>query len=461
MVESKKKTLRKWIKKITFFWDPVWLRDWGHRHGDRGGWTGFAVRQLEVTVLTARSLYNENVTLRAAALTYHTLLSIVPLMAVAFALFKAFGGLQRLERPMRDLVVQNLAVGREVEVGRWIDQFISNINAGAIAGVGVLILIYSAVGLLTNMERSFNRIWGGARGRPFFTRFAIYWCLISLTPPLMGYSISLTARFESSEFVSGMMAWLPFDMGKFLLSLTSVAAACIAFTLIYLIVPAAKVRPRPAMLGGLVAGLLWSASKYIFISLTAGSIKYSAVYGALGVLPLLMLWMYISWLIALFGNTYAFAIQTVATESLTISNIPINQALRERLTARMAVAVAEDFRAGLPPPDAEALADRLGCMTGVARQLLRVLRKHHIVAETGAVEEPCYLPARDIQELSLEHIAEVLRDKEGKLLTVGNDAVMERISGIFDEAEAASRAVLGKTDLRSLTRLSPRESAEP
>ena len=451
MAESNKQTLLKWMKKITFFWDPVWLRDWAHRHRDQGGWTGFAIRQIEVTVLTARSVYQENITLRAAALTYHTLLSIVPLLAVAFALFKAFGGLRRLEKPMRDLIVQNLAVGREAEVGTWLDQFITNINAGAIAGVGVLILFYSAVGLLTNMERSFNRIWGAHRGRPFFVRFAIYWCLISLTPPLMGYSISLTARFESSEFMATVVAWLPFGLGKLLLSTTSVAAACVAFTLIYLIVPAAKVRPKPALLGGLVAGLLWSGSKYLFISLTAGSLKYSAVYGALGVLPLLMLWMYISWIIVLFGATYAFAIQTVATESLTLTNIPINQAFRERLTARLLVAVAEDFRQGRPPPNAEALADRLGTMTGVASQLMRVLREHDLVAETGPVEDPCFMPARDIKELTLEHIAEVLRDREGKRLTLDEDPALERIGKIFDEAEAASRAVLSKTDLRSLT----------
>ncbi len=451
MVLRDKQTLLYWISKITSLWDPVWLRDWAHRHRDRGGWTGFAIRQVEVTVLTARSVYQENLTLRAAALTYHTILSIVPLLAVAFALFKAFGGLKRLEKPMRDLIVENLAVGREQEVGTWLDQFITNINAGAIAGVGVLILFYSAVGLLTNMERSFNRIWGASRGRPLFVRFAIYWCLISLTPPLMGYSISLTARFESSEFMATVLAWLPFGLGKLLLSTTSVAAACIAFTLIYLIVPAAKVRPKPALLGGLMAVLLWSGSKYLFITLTAGSLKYSAVYGALGVFPLLMLWMYISWIIVLFGATYAFAIQTVATESLTLKNIPMNQSFRERLTARLLVAVAEDFRQGKPPPNAESLADRLGTMTGVAQQQMHVLREHDLVAETGPVEAPSYLPAQDIQELTLEHIADVLRVQEGKRLTLDEDPAMERICKIFDEADAASRAVLAKTDLRSLT----------
>ena len=450
MNASKIRSLMGNLKRATAFWDPVWLRDWGQRYRDKGGWTAFAVRQLEVTVLTLRSLKQENITIRAAALTYHTMLSIVPLLAVAFALFKAFGGLKRLEGPLKAAIVENLAAGREKEVAAWLDQFISNINAGAIAGVGVLILFYSAVGLLTNMERSFNRIWGVQRGRAFFVRFAIYWCLISLTPPLMGYSISLSARLQSSDFAAMVVQWLPWGLGQLLLSTTSVLAPCVAFTLIYLIVPAAKVRPRPALLGGTVAGVLWSGSKFLFIKITAGSLKYSAVYGALGVLPLLMIWGYISWLIVLFGATYAFAIQTVATEQLNMKNLPINQAFRERLAARVLVAVAAAFRAGRPPLNAEALGAELGLITPVVQQLVRVLREHDLLAETGPHEDPAYLPARDIHELTLEHVVEVLRDKEGKQFNVQEDAELVRIRQIFDEAEAAARAVLSKTSVSDL-----------
>ena len=160
---------RKWpslVDTVRQLWDPATLAARVDPYRGRPGLRPFAMRQLEIFILTARSLRDEEITRRAAALTYYTLLAIVPLLAVGFALFKAFGGLRRLEGPLKEMIVSSLAAGRADEVGSWLDRFIENINAGAIAGFGVIVLFYSATGLLTNIERSFNRIWGIKRERP-------------------------------------------------------------------------------------------------------------------------------------------------------------------------------------------------------------------------------------------------------------------------------------------------------
>jgi membrane protein len=402
-------------------------------------------------MLTGRSLVAEGITQRAAALTYHTILSIVPLMAVAFALFKAFGGLQRLEAPLKKAIVENLAMGRAQEVGAWLEHFIENINAGAIAGVGVLILIYSSVGLLTNMEKSMNEIWHTRLRRSFFIRFAVFWCLLTLAPLLMGYSISLTARFQSSAFAASVVDWLPFGLGKTLLSLTSALSACVTFMLIYVVVPSAKVRLRAAFLGGLVASLLWSASKWAFIKFVAGSMKYSAIYGALGILPLLLIWMYISWLIVLFGATYAFAIQTVAKEELHTGRIVLSQRFRELLAVRLVAAVAAPFRRGDPPPTAESLAHDLGTLTPVVRQVLGVLVNHGTLVESGQENEPTYLPGQDLQQTTLASVLEVMREREGHAFEIRDDDVKSKLAKILEEAEAAGRKVLEQNSLYALT----------
>ena len=233
-METRKKTSV--FAVATHIWDPKWLRRWAAPYHKQKGWKAFGVRQLEVFVLTGRSVNQEEITLRAAALTYNTLLSLVPLLAVGFALFKAFGGLRKLEGPLRQLVVENLAVGRGEEVGRWLDQFIGKINAGAIAGVGVLVLFYSAVALLTNIEGSFNRIWGIERGRSLVVRFFTYWGLVTLAPPLVGFSVSLTAQLEGSAFTTMVVQWLPWGLGKLLVSLLSALSTCLAFVLSYIIV---------------------------------------------------------------------------------------------------------------------------------------------------------------------------------------------------------------------------------
>ena len=446
--QQPKPTLR---QRAASLWDPVWLRNWAQRYRGQKGFTPFAVRQLQVFMLTARSLYQEKITLRAAALTYHTLLSIVPLLAVAFALFKAFGGLQRLEGPLKSAIAENLAVGRAEEVMAWLEKFVENINAGAIAGAGVLILFYSAVGLLTNMEKSLNEIWATSRRRSFFVRFAIFWCLITLTPLLMGYSISLTARFHSSAFASSVVAWLPLGLGKLLLSVTSVLSVCVAFTLLYLIVPSAKVRVTAALAGGTVGGVLWTLGKYLFINLTAGSMKYSAVYGALGVLPLLMIWMYISWIIVLFGATFAFATQSVSAESLEVDAIKLNTRFRERLALRLCVAVASAFRRGDPPPTAEVLIQQVQTLGPVVRRVLDTLCTHGVLVRSEGDDQAGFLPGQDIQDQTLASVIQVLREEDGKTFKIADDEPTARLTAILDEADAAGRAVLLKTSLRDLT----------
>lgn len=441
------------IEIVTHFWDPVWLRAWAAPYHSQKGWKAFGVRQMEVFILTARSVVQEEISLRAAALTYRTLLSIVPLLAVGFALFKAFGGLKKFEAPLREVIIENMAVGRGQEVGHWLEKFISNINAGAIAGVGVLVLIYSAVGLLTNIEGSLNKIWGIKRGRPLVTRFFIYWGLITLSPVLIGLSVSLTAQLQNSAFATGVVNWLPWGLGRVVVWLATALSTCLAFVLAYLIVPNTRVRLKAALLGGIVAGMLWNLSKVLFISVSAGSIKYSAVYGALGVLPLLMLWSYISWLIVLFGATYAYANQSVYTEGLELSTSRLNQSFREVLALHLLTIIARRFRAGEEPLNAEELGEQISAPISLVHRVLDVLEAHDVVRETEGAKsgEGGYLPARSLQELTVEQIVAVLRDDVGSDFGLADRPEFAEATRILREGEAACREVLAKTSLRSLT----------
>jgi membrane protein len=439
------------LEIITHIWDPAWLRRWATPYHQESGWRAFGVRQLEVLVLTIRSLRQEEITLRAAALTYRTLLSIVPLLAVGFALFKAFGGLQRLERPLRQLVLENLAAGQAEKVGAYLDTTIENISAGAIAGVGVLILFYSAIGLLTNIEGSFNRIFGIQRDRPFVNRFFIYWGLITLSPPFIGLSVSVSAQFQSSAFATAVVEWLPLGLGKVLVVMVSVLSTCVVFVLSYLIVPNTKVRLKAALLGGIFAGLLWNLSKYIFINVTAGSIKYNEVYGALGALPLLMIWIYLSWLIVLFGVTYTFANQSVHKEGLEVASLKVSQSYRERLAVRLVAIIARRFLEGEPPLTAEDLAERAGTMTSVVQRILEVMVSHGVLIETqGDGEETGYLPGQSLQRLSLDRVMRALREQDGASFGLADDASLSDLDRVLQEAEEASQAVLKRVDLAKL-----------
>jgi membrane protein len=423
----------------------------------RRGLRAFGMRQVEIIVHTARVIWTEEIGRRAAGLTYYTVLSLVPVLAVAFALFDAFGGLSSMREPLKRLVVGWLAAGRSEEVGAWLDRFIANINAGAIAGFGVIILFYSAVGLLTNVESAFNRIWGIERNRPLHVRFVIYWCVITLAPPLVGVSISLSAQLQSSSFAAAVLAWLPFGLGRVLVSLGSALAVSVAFVVTYKIVPNTKVELRCAVLGGLIASLLWNGSKALFIAATAGSVKYSAIYGALSTLPLLMIWLYLSWNIVLFGVSYTTTYQTMVGARLEDEH-PLSPALRERLAARLLVEIARRFRAGERAPTADELIEVCEVGSSAVRSVLASLVKSGIVLETVADNDGDgggHAPARDLQSTSLAELSEALhhehtRAPEADGPTLPADADQRRIDELLARAHAAAHAVLASIDLRTL-----------
>lgn len=411
-------------------------------------------------MLTARRLRDDEISRRAAALTYYTLLSLVPVLAVAFALFKAFGGLKRLEEPLRDFIVDNLAVGSAEKVEPWINDFINNINAGAIAGVSVLVLFYSAIGLLTNIEQSFNRVWNIDRMRPVAQRFVIYWSIMTLGPTLLAVALALSGQVRNAAVTHAAVSWLSPEISQFLFSLISELAISFAFVLVYMLVPNTKVHFRCAMLGGLVAGALWTLSKMLFLWMTSRSAQYSAIYGALSALPLLMLWLYYSWLITLFGATYAFANQTIASYNFEAKSLGISQVFREKLAARLMVEVAQAYHQGQKPPTIEALAKRTGALVTVVQNVMQVLMQHELIRETYDAEIAGYVPGRDLATLTLDHVISVLRQNDGTALSLNHDDASQRVFQLLEQASAASHTILKQTNLLQLAESSSEHSIQ-
>lgn len=435
---------------FTMIWDPEKLQRWAEPYYQRPGARSFLVKQLEALILSVRSLYKKEVTVRAAALTYNSLLAIVPLLAVIFGIFQGFGGLQQFKVPLQQFIVKNLAVGRAEEVSHWLERFVYNINAGAIAGMGVLFLFYSAMGLLTTIEESFNNIWGIQQGRSFITRIFMYWGIITLTPPLVGISISITARLQSSAFAATVLHWLPFGLGSLMLSLFTALTTCLAFTLSYYIIPNVKVRFGAALIGGILAGLLWNITKIVFINFVSTSVKYNAIYGALGILPILMLWIYISWIIVLFGVTYAAANQSMFAGEL-LSSMRMAPSFRELLAIEVALMSTDALVTGRPPLAVDDFSRQTGINGSLINNVLEVLVAHGILAKVQRDNEDVgYLPAKDPDDLSFDKIIRVLRQKDGLSFplkqTIGSD---EAIS-VLMEADQVSMQILARARLRVL-----------
>jgi YihY family inner membrane protein len=244
------------------------------------------------------SAFNEHqVSLRAAALTYTTILSLVPFLAIAFAVLKGFGVQNALEPVLLQVVGES---SREV-VSRIIG-YVNNTNVKSLGLIGLLALLVTVINLLTSIEEAFNAICGVAETRSLQRRFSDYLSVVVVGPLLLMVAMSMTTTLQSQWLVQWLInhTWLG-DAILLLFRLVPYVSVWIAMTFLYSYLPNAKVPLRSALLGGVVAGTIWQVTQWGYFHFQVGVANYNAIYGALAALPIFLVWIYTSWLIVLFG----------------------------------------------------------------------------------------------------------------------------------------------------------------
>jgi membrane protein len=425
--------------------------------GSIGAW---ALRQLKIFLVTARSFGpGSEIYLRASALTYNTLLSIVPLLAVAFSLFKAFGGMRNLEMAARQTIVDNLAVGTAEQVSGHLDQIIVNISAGAIGIVGLLVLVYSVVAMMINVENAFNSLWGVRRGRGLAMRLIVYWALVTLSPVLITLSISFTLTIQSSTIISDFLGWTP-SMPWISSELLAVFAISLAFTIVFYIMPHTRVRWSAAAMGGFLAGILWHLSKIVYLYLSSSIFRVSAIYGALGVLPIFFIWIYLSWVIVLFGARYSFLYQAGLAWHANASLATATQRYREILALRLCVALTQRLKLRQVPVSVEGLVTMVGAPQSLVIEALAELSKQGLVME-GHLEdkqENAYSLNVDPHEITPGEVVGLVRARLGQDYRLRSDETWEGVNDLLLEAEEAAQVPLRRVPLWEL---SERAKIEP
>lgn len=409
------------------------------------------LRQLRIFWVTLRSFgYGSGSDIRphVGALTYNTLLAIVPLLVVAFSLFKAFGGLRQLEEPARRIIVENLAVGAAEQVSGHFEQFIENINAGALGTVGFLVLVYSVLAMMINVENAFNSIWGVRHGRPLSTRLTIYWALVTLGPVLFTLSISLTVSLQQWSPIAQLLGWSP-AIPSIVFELLSMLVVTLAFAIMYYVMPHTRVRRDAAAMGGLVASILWHLTKNVYLYLSTTTFRYSAIYGALGALPIFILWIYLSWFILLFGVRYSYLFQQGLEWHAAARLIDAHQRYRELLGLRLCVALTNRFRQRRLPAPADELAEAVGAPLSLVIEALQELSEHGLVIEGQHRGQPtlAYSLNSDPHETTAAEVIAVLRTKLGQDYPMRDEESWQVVRELLDRSEEASQEVLEGTRL--------------
>lgn len=239
----------------------------------------------------------DGLTTRAAALAFATLLSLVPLLTVSFSVLTAFPVFEEFALKIQDFIIQNF-VAASAQV---VQQHLQNIvhQTSQLSAIGMLFLVATAVLMVFNMELAFNVIWRVKKRRSFLSAFLMYWAVLTLTPILIGIGLIISTYVISLPLISVAANLL--GLKKILFYATPFLSTLVAFTLLYLAVPNRKVQFRYAVAGGLVASILFEIAKQGFVLYITRFSVYRLIYGALAAIPIFLVWIYLSWLIILFG----------------------------------------------------------------------------------------------------------------------------------------------------------------
>lgn len=335
-----------------------------------------------------------------------------------------------------------------------IHEFLQNTRSGALGLTGSVLLIFAAISMLSRIEMTFNDIWGVARGRSWFMRVVLYWGVLTLAPVLLVGAIGL-ASGPHLESTKQLLTQMPF-VGKLLFDVLPVVLLCLTFGLFYMLIPNAKVKPIPALIGGLVGGMLFHLNNVFSVFYVSRVVSNSKIYGSLGLVPVFMIGLYLFWWILLFGAQVAYAFQNRASylEEKQLENI--NQRGREFIALRLMTCVGRRFGQGEAPPTVVDICEELCVPSRLVRQIMQVLSGARLVVETAGPELG-WLPARPLESITCHDVLLAMRASQGQELATREGPARNEVYGEFQRIEEAERtAAASVTMLALVSRTQPR-----
>jgi len=356
-----------------------------------------------------RDLSSGELTLRAMSLVYTTMLAIVPLLAFSFSVLKGLGFHQRLE-PLLSNFLAPLGP-RSAELTANIIGFVDNVSGSALAGVSLLLLLFTALSMAQKVEDSFNFVWRVDRPRSFGRRFSEYLSVMLIGPLLMSVAMGMTGTVASTTLVSRLQQIEPFGtLIVFWGQLTPYLLVIATFTFLYAFVPNTTVRLRTAVFGGILAGVMWAAIGGLFAQFVVGATRTVVIYSGFAIVIVAMLWLYVSWLILLVGAQFTFYYQNPDYLNLGWRKPTASNELRERLALSTMLLVGRDFEEPTHGWRVQSLAARIGAPRHLLEPVIGALREARLLEETA---EQKLIPARDLRRITLEEILNVVRRSEG------------------------------------------------
>jgi len=337
-------------------------------------------------------------------------------------------------------------IDAQKQVARDIHQFIQNTRSKTLGLIGMLLLLYVAIMMLANIEGTFNDIWGVARGRNWLLRIVLYWAAITLGPLLLILALGLSGGAQMHT-AREFISHTPL-VGGLVFKLLPLVVLWLAFALFYQVVPNTKVSFNAALVGGFMAGSLWHLNNVFGFLYVSRVVNNSQIYGKLGLVPVFMAGLYFSWIILLFGAQVAYAFQNRKSylQDKLVENV--NQRGREFIALRLMTCIGQRFQNGKPPVTIQEISAELGIPTKLAQQVLQTLLAARLVVETNG--ESAYAPARPLDLINAHHILLAMRASGGQELLSRDEPVRAEIFGEFARIEEAEKQAASAITLLAL-----------
>jgi len=368
---------------------------------------------LKVTLLSLQGFTRDLCQLRASALTLYSLLSIVPVIALLFGVAKGFGFEKKLEQHLLEQSSdQDTMMLQLIEFSQ---NMLASTKGGVVAGIGIIVLFWTVIKVISNIEESFNHIWKINSNRPLGRKLSDYLSLMMLAPVLLISSSSITV------FIKTQITWLvevihlPVFGTKLVLyamSFSPLVIMSILFTFTYLFMPNKKVSFKSGIIAGIVSGILYQTVQWAYISLQIGASSYNAIYGSFAALPLFLIWLQVVWMVVLFGCEISFYLHNFESYQHNEKFSGLSFSLKKVIALQVCHLIVKFFADEEKAPNAEQIADKLNLPVSVVQRAISVLMNANLIVELNVLEneELIYQPSSDINNISNKVVIEAIEN---------------------------------------------------
>ncbi|MDL2247513.1 YihY/virulence factor BrkB family protein [Bacteroides sp. OttesenSCG-928-J23] len=356
---------------------------------------------IKTIYLTADRFTANRISERAAALTYSTLLAIVPMLAILFSIARGFGFENLVKNQMNGLL-GGINETTETILG-FVDTYLEHSKSGIFIGIGLIMLLWTVLNLTTNIEANFNYIWQVKKQRSIYRRITDYFSMFLLLPLLLvlsgGVSIFTSTVLKQMESFILLGSFM-----KFLVRLIPYVLVWFMFTGLYIFMPNTKVKFKHAFISGIVAGTIFQLFQFLYINGQIWVTKYNAIYGGFAAIPLLLLWLQMSWTICLIGVELTYCSQNIHHYSFDKDSRNISRRYRDFISILIMSLIAKRFHNNEPPYSAADISEKYQIPINLTNQTLFQLQEINLIHEVMTDEKSddlTYQPSMDTNQLNV------------------------------------------------------------